>query len=55
MTDWNAIAAARGIPADERVTRPIEALEAQFAVIVAGLPFDTEPAAFPVLPIPEKK
>lgn len=55
MTDWKAIAAARGISSDERVIRPIEALESQFEAIVVRLPFDTEPAAFPVLPIPEKE
>jgi hypothetical protein len=53
MTDWKAIAIARGIPADERVTQPLEKLEAQFAALRAEIALETEPAIHYVMPLPE--
>lgn len=54
MTDWKALAIARGLEADDRVTVPLEKLEAQFAALRAQIRLETEPAAFPVLPLPEE-
>ena len=46
MANYRAAAAAAGVPPDqiERVTRPLEALEAVFRPLAASLTFDEEPA-----------
>ena len=51
MTDWQAIAKARGLEVDERVTGPLEALEAQFRALTPTIRLETEPAIFYVLPL----
>lgn len=46
MANYTAAAAAAGVPPDqiERVTRPLEALEAVFRPLADSLTFDEEPA-----------
>jgi len=48
MTDWKAIARARGLEIPEaeldRVAKPLETLEAVFRPLVADLPAALEPA-----------
>ncbi|MBL8241651.1 MAG: hypothetical protein JNM66_29770 [Bryobacterales bacterium] len=52
MTDWKAIAAAKGIPADDAVTTPLEKLEAQFRALRTEIDLSTEPVTHHVLPLP---
>jgi hypothetical protein len=54
MTDWKALAKARGLEGDDRVTVPLEKLEAQFAALRGLIRLETEPATYPVLPLPEE-
>jgi hypothetical protein len=51
MTDWQAIAKARGIEASDKVTGPLEALEAQFRALTPSIRLETEPVNFYVLPL----
>lgn len=53
MTDWKAIAAAKGLAADEKVTVPLEKLEAHFAALREQIALETEPMTHHVLPLPE--
>lgn len=53
MTDWKAIATAKGLTPDERVTLPLEKLEAQFSALREQIRLETEPLTFLVLPLPE--
>jgi hypothetical protein len=53
MNDWKAIAAARGIPAEDKVIGPLEKLEAQFSVLREQIALETEPVTHHVLPLPE--
>lgn len=55
QTDWKRLAESRGLAPDEGVTAPIERLAAQFDPLRASIPLETEPAAFPVLPLPESQ
>lgn len=52
MTDWKAIAVARGIPPDDRVILPLEKLEAQFILLREQIALEVEPATHLVLPLP---
>lgn len=53
MTDWKAIAIAKGLAADDRVTGPLEKLEAQFSALKTEIRLETEPVTHHVLPLPE--
>jgi len=53
MTDWKAIAAAKGFVPEDRVILPLEKLEAQFSVLREQIAFETEPVTHHVLPLPE--
>jgi hypothetical protein len=53
MTDWKAIATAKGLPAPDAVVLPLQALEAQFAALRADIRLDSEPVTHYVLPLPE--
>jgi hypothetical protein len=53
MTDWKAIAVARGLAPDERVIAPLEKLEAQFSLLRGQIALETEPVTHHVLPLPE--
>ena len=46
MTDWKAIARARGIPAQDvdRIAAPLNSLEEAFHPLVRDLPPELEPA-----------
>lgn len=54
MTDWNAIAKAKGLEPDDRIIVPLEKLEAQFGALREQIALETEPVSFPVLPLPEE-
>ena len=53
MTDWKAIATAKGLPASDAVVLPLESLETQFGVLRADILLETEPVIHYVLPLPE--
>ena len=53
MTDWKAIAAARGFVPGDPVILPLEKLEAQFSALREQIAFETEPVTHHVLPLPE--
>jgi hypothetical protein len=53
MTDWKAIAAARGFVPQDAVILPLEKLEAQFSVLREQIAFETEPVTHLVLQLPE--
>ena len=53
MTDWKAIAVARGFAPEDRVILPLEKLEAQFSLLREQIALETEPATHLVLPLPE--
>lgn len=53
MTDWKAIAVAKGFEPDERVVKPLEQLETQFSALRAQIALETEPVTHHVLPLPE--
>ncbi len=53
MTDWKAIAVARGFAPDERVILPLEKLEAQFSALREQIALETEPVTHHVLPLPD--
>lgn len=53
MTDWKAIAAAKGFVPEDRVILPLEMLEAQFSVLREQISLETEPVTHHVLPLPE--
>jgi hypothetical protein len=55
MTDWKAIAIAKGLPPEERTVLPLEKLEAQFNALKEQIRLETEPVTFHVLPLPETK
>ncbi|MFN0106690.1 MAG: hypothetical protein ACKV2U_31920 [Bryobacteraceae bacterium] len=55
MTDWKAIAIAKGLAPDDRVIPPLEKLEAQFGPLRQQIALETEPAIQHVLPLPEGK
>lgn len=55
MTDWKALALAKGMDPDERVTAPLAKLEAQFAALRPRIALETEPLLHHVLPLPEQK
>lgn len=50
QTNWKALAAARGMDVSEKVTAPLTALEAQFAVIKPQIDRFAEPVSMYVLP-----
>ena len=50
QTDWKAVAAARGMNVSEKVTAPLEALEAQFAALKPSIDRFAEPVSMYVLP-----
>ncbi|MBM3786438.1 MAG: hypothetical protein FJW30_18930 [Acidobacteria bacterium] len=50
-TDWQALAKAKGLDGNERVTAPLEALEAQFRTLTPKIELMTEPVNFYVLPL----
>jgi hypothetical protein len=52
MTDWKAIAVARGIPPDDEVILPLEKLEAQLSSLREQIALETEPVTHHVLPVP---
>jgi hypothetical protein len=52
MTDWKAIAVARGIPPDDKVILPLEKLEAQLSSLREQIMLETEPVTHYVLPLP---
>ncbi|MBI2686107.1 MAG: hypothetical protein HYX27_07315 [Acidobacteria bacterium] len=53
MTDWKAIAMAKGVPAEDKVILPLENLETQFAPLREQIWLETEPVTHHVLPLPE--
>ena len=54
MTDWKAIAVAKGQTPNDGVTVPLEALEKQFRVLCEQIALETEPVTQHVLPLPER-
>jgi hypothetical protein len=52
MTDWKAIATAKGIPASDAVVVPLDALEAQFDALRDQILLESEPVIHYVLPLP---
>jgi hypothetical protein len=52
MTDWKALAIAKGLAADDRVILPLEKLEAQFGALKAQILLETEPLVQHVMPLP---
>ena len=52
MTDWKAIAVAKGFAPEDRVILPLEKLEAQFSLLREQIALETEPATHHVLPLP---
>lgn len=52
MTDWHAVAQARGSSADQKVTDALAALETKFRPLEKLIAHETEPAIFYVL-LPE--
>lgn len=52
MTDWKAIAIARGFAPEDPVILPLEKLEAQFSVLREQIAVETEPVTHHVLPLP---
>lgn len=55
MTDWKAIAVAKGLEPDDRLIKPLEQLEAQFGALRAQIALETEPVTHHVLPLPGVK
>ena len=53
MTDWKAIAIAKGLAPDDRITQPLEKLEAHFAALCEQISLETEPSIHHVLPLPD--
>ena len=53
MTDWKAIAVAKGFAPEDRVILPLEKLEAQFSLLRERIELETEPVTHQVLPLPE--
>ena len=53
MTDWKAIAVAKGFAPEDRVILPLEKLEAQFSLLRERIELETEPATIHVLPLPD--
>jgi hypothetical protein len=49
MTNWKAIALARGLEPEARVILPLENLEAQFSLLREQIAFETEPVTHYVL------
>lgn len=54
MTDWKAIAIAKGFTPNDGVILPLEKLEAQFGALRPEIALETEPAIYYVLPLPEE-
>ena len=52
MTDWKAIAVAKGLTSDEAVTAPLEKLETQFRALCQEIELGTEPVTHHVVPLP---
>lgn len=55
MTDWKAIAIAKGLAPEDRVILPLENLEQQFSALREQIALETEPVLHHVLPLPEAK
>lgn len=52
MTDWKAIAIAKGLEPEDRLVKPLEQLEAQFSALLPQIALETEPVTHHVLPLP---
>ena len=55
MTDWKAIAVAKGLVPEDRLILPLEKLEAEFALLRPQISLETEPVTHHVLPLPETR
>jgi hypothetical protein len=55
MTDWRMIAEARGLQADPKVLDPLKALETLYEEMRERIALESEPAVFPVLPVPGER